>query len=60
MQLSSKILYQTVIQLCLDKGVEHMVISPGTRNASLTIGFTGTPTFKNFTIEDERYAAFFA
>jgi 2-succinyl-5-enolpyruvyl-6-hydroxy-3-cyclohexene-1-carboxylate synthase len=60
MQFSSKILSQTVIQLCLDKGVDHIVISPGSRNASLTIGFTGTPSFKNFSIVDERCAAFFA
>tara|TARA_B100000787_G_scaffold82043_1_gene60480 strand:- start:16143 stop:17810 length:1668 start_codon:yes stop_codon:yes gene_type:complete len=60
MQFSSKILSQTVTQLCLDKGVDHIVISPGSRNAALTIGFTGNPTFTNFSIVDERCAAFFA
>ena len=60
MQFSSKKLSQTVIKLCLDKGIDHIVISPGSRNAALTIGFTGNVSFTNFSIVDERCAAFFA
>jgi 2-succinyl-5-enolpyruvyl-6-hydroxy-3-cyclohexene-1-carboxylate synthase len=60
MQFSSKILSQTITKLCLDRGIDHIVISPGSRNASLTIGFTGDPAFTNFSIVDERCAAFFA
>ena len=60
MQFSSKILSQTVTKLCLDKGIDHIVISPGSRNAALTIGFTGNESFSNFSIVDERCAAFFA
>ena len=60
MTYSNKILSQTVTQLCLDKGIDHIVISPGSRNAPLTIGFTGNPDFSNFSIVDERCAAFFA
>jgi 2-succinyl-5-enolpyruvyl-6-hydroxy-3-cyclohexene-1-carboxylate synthase len=60
MQFSSKILSQTVTKLCLDKGIDHIVISPGSRNAALTIGFIGTTSFTNFSIVDERCAAFFA
>lgn len=60
MQFSSKKLSQTVIKLCLDKGIDHIVISPGSRNAALTIGFTGNASFTNFSIVDERCAAFFA
>lgn len=60
MQFSSKILSQTVTKLCLDKGIDHIVISPGSRNAALTIGFTGNESFTNFSIVDERCAAFFA
>ena len=60
MQFSSKILSQTITKLCLDKGIDHIVISPGSRNAALTIGFTGTTSFTNFSIVDERCAAFFA
>ena len=60
MQFSSKILSQTITKLCLDNGIDHIVISPGSRNAALTIGFTGTSSFTNFSIVDERCAAFFA
>ncbi|WP_435625495.1 2-succinyl-5-enolpyruvyl-6-hydroxy-3-cyclohexene-1-carboxylic-acid synthase [Flagellimonas sp.] len=42
------------------KGVKNIVISPGSRNAPLTLGFSKTPFFKCFSIVDERCAAFFA
>lgn len=60
MKFSNKPLSQTVTQLCLAKGIDHIVISPGSRNAPLTIGFTEHPDFKNYSIVDERCAAFFA
>jgi len=60
MKFSNKILSQTLVQLCLDKGINHIVISPGSRNAPLTIGFAENPYFKCFSIVDERCAAFFA
>ena len=60
MKFSTKILSQTLIQLCLDKGIDHIVISPGSRNAPLTIGFGENPKIKCFSIVDERSAAFFA
>lgn len=60
MKFTNKILAQTLIQLCLDKGINHIVISPGSRNAPLTIGFGEHPEFKCFSIVDERAAAFFA
>ena len=60
MKFSNKPLSQTVTQLCLAKGINHIVISPGSRNAPLTIGFTEHPDFKNYSIVDERCAAFFA
>ncbi|MBT8395188.1 MAG: 2-succinyl-5-enolpyruvyl-6-hydroxy-3-cyclohexene-1-carboxylate synthase, partial [Bacteroidia bacterium] len=53
-------LSQTVVQLCKAKGIEHIVISPGSRNAPLTIGFTNDEFFKCYSIVDERCAAFFA
>lgn len=53
-------LAQTVIQLCKAKNIKHVVISPGSRNAPLTIGFTNDPFFKCYSIVDERCAAFFA
>ncbi|WP_274476202.1 2-succinyl-5-enolpyruvyl-6-hydroxy-3-cyclohexene-1-carboxylate synthase [Mangrovimonas aestuarii] len=53
-------LAQTVVQLCKLKGIRHIVISPGSRNAPLTIGFTTNEAFKCYSIVDERCAAFFA
>jgi len=53
-------LAQTVIQLCKAKHIQHIVISPGSRNAPLTIGFTHDPFFKCYSIVDERCAGFFA
>ncbi|MFC7357451.1 2-succinyl-5-enolpyruvyl-6-hydroxy-3-cyclohexene-1-carboxylic-acid synthase [Jejudonia soesokkakensis] len=60
MKFSSKVLSQTVVQLCYAKDIVHIVISPGSRNAPLTIGFNEHGKFKNFSIVDERCAAFFA
>lgn len=53
-------LAQTVIQLCRNKNIKHIVISPGSRNAPLTIGFTNNPYFECYSIVDERSAGFFA
>ncbi|SRX54937.1 2-succinyl-5-enolpyruvyl-6-hydroxy-3-cyclohexene-1-carboxylic-acid synthase [Aequorivita sp. CIP111184] len=60
MKFSDKILSQTLVQLCLDKDIDHIIISPGSRNAPLTIGFAENLSFKCFSIVDERCAAFFA
>lgn len=53
-------LAQSVIEICKAKGVEHIIISPGSRNAPLTIGFANQSNFKCYSIVDERCAAFFA
>lgn len=53
-------LAQTIIQLCKAKNIRHIVISPGSRSAPLTIGFTNNPFFTCYSIVDERCAAFFA
>ena len=53
-------LAQTVIQLCKAKGIKHIVLSPGSRNAPLTIGFSHDSFFTCYSIVDERCAAFFA
>lgn len=53
-------LAQTVVELCKAHKIEHIVISPGSRNAPLIIGFTNDPFFKCYSIVDERCAAFFA
>jgi 2-succinyl-5-enolpyruvyl-6-hydroxy-3-cyclohexene-1-carboxylate synthase len=53
-------LAQTVIQLCKSKNIKHIIISPGSRNAPLTIGFTADGFFTCYSVVDERSAAFFA
>ncbi|KJD34522.1 2-succinyl-5-enolpyruvyl-6-hydroxy-3-cyclohexene-1-carboxylate synthase [Tamlana nanhaiensis] len=53
-------LAQTVVQLCKAKNIKHIIISPGSRNAPLTIGFTNDEFFSCYSIVDERAAAFFA
>lgn len=53
-------LAQSIIELFRAKGVEHIIISPGSRNAPLTIGFTNNENFTCYSIADERCAAFFA
>ena len=60
MKYSKKDLSQTITQLCVAKGITNIVISPGSRNAPLTIGFTEDNNFNCYSIVDERSAAFFA
>jgi len=53
-------LAQTVVTLCKTHNIKHIIISPGSRNAPLTIGFTNDNYFKCYSIVDERCAGFFA
>lgn len=53
-------LAQNLLEICKEKGLKHIVISPGSRNAPLTIGFTNQIDFTCYSIADERSAAFFA
>ena len=53
-------LAQAVIAIFRQKEIQHIVISPGSRNAPLTIGFTNHDNFSCYSIADERCAAFFA
>ncbi|MBF4487107.1 2-succinyl-5-enolpyruvyl-6-hydroxy-3-cyclohexene-1-carboxylic-acid synthase [Flavobacterium sp. CSZ] len=53
-------LAQSIIEICLAKGITNIIISPGSRNAPLTIGFAQNPNFNCYSIADERCAAFFA
>lgn len=46
--------------LCSKKGIKHAVISPGSRNAALTIAFARHPEIECFSVPDERSAAFIA
>ncbi len=60
MKYSSIPLAQTVIAQCKENGISNIVISPGSRNAPLTISFTEDSFFSCYSIVDERCAAFFA
>ncbi len=54
------LLAQSVIEICLAKGLTTIIISPGSRNAPLTIGFVNHPKFTCYSVADERCAGFFA
>lgn len=51
---------QFLVTNCEVRGIKHIVISPGSRNAPLILSFTENPFFKCYSIVDERCAAFFA
>ncbi|WP_271405954.1 2-succinyl-5-enolpyruvyl-6-hydroxy-3-cyclohexene-1-carboxylic-acid synthase [Tenacibaculum soleae] len=55
-----KELAQLVISACNQFNIDTVVISPGSRNAPLTIGFSNHPDIKTLSVVDERCAAFFA
>ena len=51
---------QSIVLHCQAKNISNIVISPGSRNAPLTIAFAENPFFTCYSIVDERCAAFFA
>ncbi|MGX1930422.1 2-succinyl-5-enolpyruvyl-6-hydroxy-3-cyclohexene-1-carboxylic-acid synthase [Flagellimonas sp. 2504JD4-2] len=51
---------QTLVLYFKTRGIQNIVISPGSRNAPLTLSFTKNPYFNCFSIVDERSAGFFA
>src|SRR5688572_25098007 len=53
-------LAQSLLEICKAKDLLDIVISPGSRNAPLTIGFASNAEFNCYSIADERCAAFFA
>ena len=60
MILSDKRGVQTLILAARDFGVKHVVISPGSRNAPITISFNRSGFFTCHSIPDERSAGFYA
>ena len=52
-------LAQSVLEILQKKGIHNIIISPGSRNAPLIIGFSNNPFFDCYSIADERCAAFF-
>lgn len=53
-------LAQSILEIFLAKGITNIIISPGSRNAPLTIGFASNPAFQCYSIADERSAGFFS
>ena len=49
-----------VVELCSLKGIKRAVISPGSRNAPLTLAFARHSKIKTYVIPDERSAGFLA
>ena len=60
MLTSDKKVVQLIIDQCYHHGVRNVVISPGSRNAPLSISFDEHPSIQTYVIHDERSAAFFA
>ena len=59
-QYPKKEMAQLVLQALVEHRIEQVVISPGSRNAPLTIGLANHPKIETKSIVDERSAGFFA
>ena len=60
MTKSNKKAVRNLIEICAAKGIEYVIISPGSRNAPLNISFNEDERFKCISVPDERVAAFIA
>src|SRR5690606_2008522 len=49
-----------IAAICAQHGIKHVVLSPGSRCAPLTLAMVRHPKLKTFTISGERSAAFIA
>lgn len=50
----------TLVETLVQKGLRHVVLSPGSRNAPLSLSFYHHPDMECLVIPDERSAAYFA
>jgi 2-succinyl-5-enolpyruvyl-6-hydroxy-3-cyclohexene-1-carboxylate synthase len=57
---SNKTGVQILVEQCVAHGMEHVVCSPGSRNAPIVIAMDEHPLVTCYVIHDERSAAFFA
>lgn len=60
MRISNKTVVHSLLFLLQERGIQHIVYSPGSRNAPFAISLDGHPYFKVHVKVDERSAAFFA
>jgi len=58
--ISEKAGIKNLVEICVQKGIEKIIISPGSRNAPLILAFSKHPGIECLSIVDERSAAFFA
>ncbi|MEM1123040.1 MAG: 2-succinyl-5-enolpyruvyl-6-hydroxy-3-cyclohexene-1-carboxylic-acid synthase, partial [Bacteroidota bacterium] len=58
--LSNKLHIRNLVEICAQKGINQVIISPGSRNAPLVISFAEHGAFNCLSIPDERVAGFFA
>ena len=58
--LSSKKGISDLVQICAQQGIEHAILSPGSRNAPLTVSLDAHPDITCLSVPDERVAAFVA
>src|SRR5690625_5482749 len=58
--VSDKKVVQRIVSIFAKKGIEHIVISPGSRNAPIVQTFHGHGGFELHSVPDERTAGFFA
>ena len=59
-QFPKNVLAQQVVKNCINYNINTVVISPGSRNAPLIVGFNEAKEIETLSIVDERCAAFFA
>lgn len=59
-ELSDKIGIAQLVEVCYERGLRRVVLSPGSRNAPLSISFLGHGGFDVHVVGDERSAAFIA
>ena len=57
---TNKTTVASLVEICAQKGISKIVLSPGSRNSPLAIAFNRHPKIKCYVIVDERAAAFFA
>ena len=57
---SNKPMVNELLQLLLAHGISHVILSPGSRNAPISISILNDSRFTTYSIVDERAAGFFA
>lgn len=59
-KISKKLNVQLIAETFLAFGIDHIVLSPGSRNGALTMQFANDNRFKTYSVVDERSAGFVA